>query len=332
MRRVTYIDLAGGILIIWVMVYHAMSMSRAFGGVDPRVALPWLTFSMPWFFYKSGMLFKEIPCREGLTRDFKKLVVPFVRWTLIGYVGWVVIQLIDGTVSAQTCVEGPLNMLYRYGCMSLNIPAWFLLSLFFVRVISRYLLSRSVPAPVVIALCVAIGYSLHLLNHPKVPFPLSNIAMGIAFFMVGNKWGHREGNKWLIAACATGYALFLAFGPSIVGHHRNILLSGHYLLWPLYAYCGIVVFDNLCRWIEGAVAGLSERHGGRTDTVLASDPFRPLRWIGRHTMILLVSHGTIYMSFVHYSTASPWATVGMICLAYVICLAPLLWYDSRKQA
>lgn len=162
--RVGYVDLASGILIIWVMVYHAMSTCKVFNGADPRVVLPWLTFSMPWFFYKSGILFKEISCREGLVKDFKKLIVPYVKWTLIGYVGWLFIQLVDGTVSMQSCVYGPLNMLYKYGCMSLNIPAWFLLSLFFVRVISRYLLNKPIPVIAIVATCAVLLTPLLLLG------------------------------------------------------------------------------------------------------------------------------------------------------------------------
>lgn len=142
-NRVRYMDLAGGILIIWVMVYHALSMCRVFKPIDPRVVLPWLTFSMPWFYYKSGQLFKGRTIKEGLKNDFKKLVSPFLKWSLAGYTLYLIYQIIDGDVSFTKFVEYPIGSLYKYGCMPMCIPAWFVMSLFFVRVISRYLLKST---------------------------------------------------------------------------------------------------------------------------------------------------------------------------------------------
>ena len=46
-KRVKFVDLAGGILILWIMAFHAMNNCKVFGEVDVRVALPFLTFSMP---------------------------------------------------------------------------------------------------------------------------------------------------------------------------------------------------------------------------------------------------------------------------------------------
>lgn len=96
-QRVKSVDVAGGILILWVMAFHAINQSKAFGEVDARVALPFLTFSMPWFFYKSGLFFKtEISNHDGFVKDVKKLVIPFLKWSLIGYAMWLAIKAVDG--------------------------------------------------------------------------------------------------------------------------------------------------------------------------------------------------------------------------------------------
>lgn len=320
-KRVRYLDLAGGILIIWVMVYHAMSTCKAFGPVDPRVALPLLTFSMPWFYYKSGQLFKGRTIKEGLKNDARKLVTPFLKWSLAGYALYLFYTIvIDGDISFKSCVTNPFGMLYKYGCMPMCIPAWFVMLLFFVRVISRYLLSKHVAPVIIIVAGIAIGYVLNLHDDPMIPYFCMNVSMGLVFFMIGNKYGRFEQNRYVIAACALGYVVFLATVPSIVGHHRNVLLSGYYLLWPVYAYCGIVVFNNVCRWIE---LSLSERAFGF---------LRPLTFVGESTMILLVSHGLIYLSIVRYSILDPWATVGLIVVAYVLLLTPLALYNYKKAS
>ena len=38
-KRVQYVDVASGILILWVMAFHAMNGSKVFGATDARVAL-----------------------------------------------------------------------------------------------------------------------------------------------------------------------------------------------------------------------------------------------------------------------------------------------------
>ncbi len=310
--RISSVDMAAGILILWIMSFHAMNGSKVFGEVDARVALPFLTFSMPWFFYRSGQFFEVLSPRERLAKDTRKLLIPFILWTAIGYLVHLTMQAIDGTFTWQNCVVEPLRTFSIYGYIPSNVPVWFVLTLFFVRIFSNALLRWSVPPLVSAVVGIAIGFLAHLLNNPSIPFYVPNIAMGIAFFMLGRSLGRFEQNRYVCAACMAGYIVFLLLGCSIVGHHRNILLTGHYLLWPVFAYCGIVSFNNLCRWLD---AFLNRRRIG----------VRPFTYLGARTMTLLVAHALVYMPVLHYSTLAPWPTVGVIFLGYVLFLGPLLW-------
>lgn len=320
-KRVQYVDLASGILILWVMSFHAMNGCKVFGDVDVRVALPFLTFSMPWFFYKSGQFARSgIPISEVARKGFKKFIIPFLKWGLIGYGVYLVIQAVNGTWSVDTCINNVWNTFYIYGYIPINTPSWFILSLFAVRVISQSLIKWSVPPALIMVVGIALGYLFHLWNNPQVPFYLANISMGIAFYMMGYRFSRWESHKWLFVACAVGYVSFLVFGCSIVGHHRNILLEGHYLLWPLFAYCGIITFNNVCRYLDGLISRSRFSH------------FRPLSFIGRNAMTLLVSHALIYAPIIQFSTLSPWQTVGLIWGGYVLFLTPLLWRKKGQAS
>lgn len=315
-KRVEYIDLAGGILIIWIITFHAINGCKLFGEVDARVALPYLTFSMPWFFYKSGQLTK---LGTTLRADVEKLLIPFLKWSAIGYVIYLAVLLVGNTLTWQTAVKDVLNTFYIYGYIPVNVPAWFVLSLFFVRVISRRVIQWSIPPLLCAGVGVALGYGFHLLANPHLPFYLANIVMGIAFFMAGYRLSRYESNTWLFALCSAAYAAFLIFGPSIVGHHRNVLLAGEYLLWPLFAYCGIVTFNNICRWVERAVSRSVLRN------------FRPISFIGRNTMTILVLHAFVYFPIQRLSTLSPWQNVGLIFLGYLLLLTPILLRKRVKK-
>ena len=96
-ERTQFYDLAGGILILWIMAFHAMNNCKVFGEADARVVLPFLTFSMPWFFYKSGLFFKVMPLREGVAKDVRKLLIPFLKWSLIGYILYLLLLLVEGS-------------------------------------------------------------------------------------------------------------------------------------------------------------------------------------------------------------------------------------------
>ncbi len=315
-RRVEYIDLAGGILIIWIIIFHAINGCKVFGDTDARVALPYLTFSMPWFFYKSGQFTKK---GIDIKREVEKLLIPFLKWSAAGYCAYLIVLLVGGTLSPQTGIKDVLHTFYIYGYVTLNVPAWFVLSLFFVRVISGYLIKHSVSPYLCIAAGIAFGYGFHLLDNPHLPFYTANVAMGIAFYMIGYKFARFESNKPLSAVCLAGYVAFLLFGCSIVGHHRNILLAGHFLLWPLFAYCGIVTFNNICRL---------------TDERLSRSPlrdFRPITFIGRNTMTLLVTHAFVYFPIQRFSTLPPWQTAGIIFAGYILLLTPLLLAKRKAE-
>ncbi|WP_026367469.1 acyltransferase family protein [Bacteroides sp. 14(A)] len=316
--RLKSVDLAGGVLILWIMAFHAMNNCKVFGNADVRVVIPFLTFSMPWFFYRSGQFFKELPLRKGVAKDVCKLLRPFAVWSAVGYAVYLVMMAAAGEFSWQRCVWDAAATFGVYGYIPIDVPAWFLLSLFFVRAISRLLLRTAVPPVAAAAVCIVAGFVLHLTGNP-LPFYVPNVLMGIAFFMIGYRFGRIEENRTLLAVCLAGYAAFLIWGCSIVGHHRNILLTGYYLLWPLFAYCGIVAFNNLCRMAYA------------TASVRAMRVLQPLAFIGENSMTLLVAHALVYYPVMYFSTLTPWQSVGVIFAGYVLLLTPLLLLKRRKN-
>lgn len=297
------------------MAFHAMNGSKVFGATDARVALPFLTFSMPWFYYKSGLFFKGGRGISGVKKDYKKLIVPFIKWGAVGYAIYLVMHSISGTLTFESATWNVLHTFYIYGYIPINTPTWFIISLFFVRIIADYLLTRPVSPIVYIIGGLTIGFVFHLVACSWLPFLIANVAMGIAFFMMGYQLHKYETRKWLFTVCLIGYVCFLLFGTSIVGHHRNVLLSGYFLLWPVFAYCGIVVFNNICRWMA----------------TLFSRFTRPITFVGENAITLLVSHALIYMPVLHFSTLSPWQTVGIIFAGYAAILIILFLFKRNKR-
>ncbi len=317
--RIGYLDLAAGILMLWVMTFHAVNNAKVFGELDARVAIPYLTFSMGWFFYKSGAFFRDGRGMEGIRKDARRLLIPFLKWTAVGYALHLTMMAIDGTFDLEHCLLKPLDTFYIYGYIPIDVPLWFLLSLFVVRFISTWILKWKIHPLIPVILGFGIASVFHILNNPRIPYYLSNIPMGLAFFMTGYWLNKYESKKWLLAICAAAYLIFLIGDTPVVGLHRNIHLAGNYYLWPVFCYCGIVFFNNLCKYI----IKLTDKCG--------CIRFRPLSYLGKNSLLLLISHGLFYMTVIHYSNLSPMATFLIIEALYLFVLIPLIAVWDRLK-
>ena len=83
-QRIDYLDSIAGIMIVYMICYHILQ----WGGIDVInvfVMRP-LFFFMAWFFFKSGMFHKGCSTNEMLKKGFHKLILPFIVFTIIGYI------------------------------------------------------------------------------------------------------------------------------------------------------------------------------------------------------------------------------------------------------
>ncbi len=305
--------------MLWVMTFHALNNAKVFGEIDARVVIPYLTFSMGWFFYKSGTFFKKDRGAEGIRKDVRRLLVPFLKWSAAGYAIHLAMMAVDGTFDLEHCILKPLDTLYIYGYIPIDVPIWFLLSLFVVRVIATWLLKWNTHPVIPIVIGFGTAFLLHILDNSRIPYYLSNIPMGLAFLMMGH-WLHEyESREWLVAVCLAGYIFFIAGDTPVVGLHRNVHLAGNYYLWPVFCFCGIILLNNICRLISD----LSDR--------LGASGFRPVSHLGKNSLLLLISHALIYMPVIHYSRMSPTATFLTIEALYLTVLIPAVLICDRHK-
>lgn len=130
-ERLTYLDFAAGIMTLWVMYFHT-----------PFNYVPILYFFMPWFFYKSGQMFKFRTPDEEWYKGWQKFIRPFIIWSLIGYAAYIIFGVCTWGLTLHEAFYTPLHSLF-FGCfIPLNNALWFLPVLFLVRMIGNYILPR----------------------------------------------------------------------------------------------------------------------------------------------------------------------------------------------
>lgn len=352
-ERIPYIDLGAGIMILWMIIFHALGQAycmelydlwdvmdlsllpegtHAYINAEGRVAplsavvvFPYLHFFMPWFFYKSGQFFKKREKGSLLHKDSNKLLRQFVIWSVIGYMVFLCFCYAEGNFTFRQVIYRVARCLFLEGYIMLNVPLWFLLTLFGVRQVANIVLPKKegdkfywLRCLTIILLGYTISYFAFRLDHRLLPQWIANGASGLAFFTMGYCLQKYETKWWLILPCVFAYIASCIWGFPIVGMKDNFLHSGIYLLNMPACFAGIVVFNVICRYVARYLRVLS----------------LPFEYIGKYAMIIYVSHGILYTSvgkiLTNYelTTLMPY-TLWLILGSYIIFL-PLFCYLSKK--
>ena len=326
-QRIPHIDLAAGIMILWMIVYHALCSTWGLTlhtdeFVNPCVAFPYLSFFMPWFFYKSGQFFEKRSAKELWIKDSRKLLLTFAIWSAIGYLMYLLFGAVQQTLTLRKATYSIVRGLFLTGKVPINEPLWFLTTLFGVRMIANWLLSNREERygwiKIVGVLCVgsAIAYGCYVWHHPLLPYWVANGASGIVFFALGYAIREYETKRWLIVPCMIVYIVCCICGFPMVDMMYNKLLIGNYLLWIPTAFCGIIVLNALCRWISQYVRIRAiELAGENAMTIYA-------------THILIVLTCTFVVDYFDWTLCYPYM-LWIVLVAYVV-IMPVLCYLIPK--
>lgn len=351
-KRIPNIDLAAGIMILWMIIYHALCYAwgfdlRDYWGVtdlsilpqglkaqlstegkleiiNPCIFFPYLSFFMPWFFYKSGQFFKKRPCRELLQKDARKLLLTFVIWSAIGYLFYLVFGLLQHTITLRGSTYSIVRGLFLTGKVPINEPLWFLLTLFGVRFVANWLLpnkDNKYQWPIV-ACIIIVGYFIacgcYRWSHPLLPYWVANGASGLVFFTLGYALRDYENKCWMIVPCAVAYLHCCFVGFPLVDMMFNKLLAGNFLLWIPVAFCGIITFNAFCRELCKYIR------------------IKPLEFAGQNAMNIYVTHilivltCTFLLEYFNLSQLYPYAT--WILLASYVLFLPIFCYLLNRKA
>ena len=329
-KRIPYIDFAAGIMILWMIIYHALCygwgfISRGIEITNPCVYFPYLSFFMPLFFYKSGQFFEKRPMKESLSKDAQKLLLTFAIWSAIGFAMYLLFGTLNHSLTLRSATYSIVRGLFLTGKIPINEPLWFLLTLFGVRFIANSILPdrNSKYTWLSILSIAAVGYVIAYLayrfNHPLLPYWVANGSAGLIFFALGYGLRDYESKWWIILPCAFVYILCCIVGFPMVDMMFNKLLAGNFLLWIPVAICGIVTFNALCRFVYQYIR------------------LRPIEIAGQNAMYIYVTHilivltCTFIMEYFTLSQLYPYTT-WILLGSYVLFLPICCYLLNRKSS
>lgn len=301
-KRNNSLDMIAGIFIVYMIVLHILqwcNLTYVFGNVVFHV----FSFFMFWFFFKSGMFYREKLSKDIIIGGCKRLIVPFVIFSIVGHLLLCIKLLQEGDYNWMHYVLSPIKSILLNGSLAGNLPLWFLLTLLAVQLIFNYLSKK-----VNIWFVVFVGYSIAcILNMVAIPLPLyfANIALGIATYGFGYKMKNVLYKNNVFYFGFVVYIVILSLCYSSIDFRVNQVAKGFYLTACLYAISECVIINYLFS--------------------LTKVRLKKLEYIGRHSMNYYVMHWPILLlcSIIVGKSISGWnlfIIMGVSCM----CIMPII--------
>ena len=157
-KRDSSLDAICGLFIMYMIMGHA-SQWADIENDDFIVVSKYIMFMfMAWFFYKSGMFHKQMEFDEVIKRNVKKLLYPFVCYTIIGELIFWFYLYNNGILTIRELTIQPIIELCFNGSLSGNLPLWFLVSLFMVKMVVSYSEQKHIPLKYLLVICTLISW------------------------------------------------------------------------------------------------------------------------------------------------------------------------------
>lgn len=227
-QREHSLDAVCGLLIIYMIYGHICLWT----GVEQVEIFPRLLFFfMPWFFFKSGMFYKPRPLKDELSGGARRLLVPYVVFSLIGQVVFYVKWLVQGGTPWKDFGVAPLRTLLHEGAVMGNSPLWFLLTLFLVRVLFNVCFLRDKRLAIGLSLLLGVvAYVFRIINFHSF-FYVPNVCAGLFFYGCGYVMRNEKDKKLVLLVSAFLYLSYMILYPSYYDFRSNEIKV------DVYPYC-----------------------------------------------------------------------------------------------
>lgn len=241
------LDMVCGLLVINMILLHTYSAVNISDTFICSIQNRAICFFMPWFFFKSGMYYTITPSTKNLVKNCAvKYLKPFVFYAILGEVIWIIKDLILGNeCNLKTFVVDVLHIPYK-GSLPGNAPLWFLLTLFFVRILVN-LLNKFVREKYLLIIFLILSSSFYLLmsTYQYIPWWVGNTCLGCFFFLCGSILKNIQYRDSILVISLLLYFMLIFFYPSVVGFWNCSVIYGNWFIWILIALSGVILSNNI---------------------------------------------------------------------------------------
>lgn len=313
MQRVAYLDIAAGIMTIWVMVFHALYPMY---GTNELQIVPWLYYFMPWFFYKAGMMFHPKTFSDEYHSGIKKLIKTFIIWSFIGWLSHLGWHWFVGDLTLRIAFYSPLRSLLLKAQVPLNGALWFLPILFVVRIIGNWLIRKGMRTIWIILSSLACILLCKIVHWQFMPVWISGTAWGLFFFSFGYLLQRKETKMWvaIVAAIIFVGSLFTDI-PSVYCKSGTSLIQ---ILWYPACVAGCITFNNFCRILDKVETQIASKIGVRFLLLFKHVGINAMNYYAPHKIIFHLGFNIIVLYKIEWY--DKWQGLLIVLVAYAIIL------------
>lgn len=244
--RMAYLDLIAGVMIINMILVHLDCLTEIGFGIITK----YFSFFMPWFFFKAGMFAKNEPMTLCAIKSFKRLIIPFLIYGIIGEIIYrlpLLSSLNDNYLSTTWRIAfNAFKSVLLTGTFVGNLSLWYLTSLFIIKVLFAASINRN--SYYFIGIICLIAPLLHFMPF-DAPIYIANIGSGMFFYAIGYFCRNiRINNLYLSILLLATWFFIVCVCPNGVDMKNNTLITGNYLMWYISSLIGIFGFTSFIDW------------------------------------------------------------------------------------
>ncbi|MBP5515593.1 MAG: acyltransferase family protein [Bacteroidales bacterium] len=194
--RQIHLDCAHGLMILHMMFFHLCDETIV-GTPYYYPILHTLAFFMAWFFFKSGMFYRDWEIRDVIKTGFKRFIIPAVIFAVIGFAFYLL------TVNPHATLSDEIKYFYVFGSVHGHTPIWFLFSLFAVQVIFTIIRKCKLNSVVIAVISLGLYFSSKYIGFR--PYWIYNISLGLLFYSLGLLLKDHQYNRTITITCLVIY-------------------------------------------------------------------------------------------------------------------------------
>lgn len=261
--RIKHYDSITGLLILLIVYLHTTSvLVPDFKNTMWVMPIKVLSFFMPWFFFKSGTMYRRKNNRGHYVKIVaKSLLMPYVVFIALGFLYTISTNYaLSNTFGIKSEISYYVTHLYG----SSTMPLWFLPALFVCKVLWHLIENKIFTPPIlpksikctfavkplftgVFVLVVSLSVScIHFYNNDfNIPCYVGNISLSVFFYTLGKVLKGIQYNKVVFVISVIFY-LFVLYEGSLLSFAANTLGMGdNYPLSLISGVAGCIMVNNL---------------------------------------------------------------------------------------
>lgn len=261
MERQSYLDNISAILIAYmIFIVHLTYFCPVYGFIIDILRLL-LYFFMAWFFFKSGMFFKDKPIKAVIKSSAKRLLVPWTVFNAIGIVVMVLQAYFGSGLSLFPLLMTSMEVIAFNEAIWADLPLLFLLSLFVVRIVFVVLYRCRVNVWALLAIFLTATLFIHYTCYvswkwtDNIPYTIvghhlpknalliiGNVCYGSLFYTLGYILRTKQYNRVVMVIACLAFAAHFFYPIDI---DTRIIDTPNMPLIIFFCLAGLIVVDNV---------------------------------------------------------------------------------------